>query len=74
MGPSLVRNGDFISFEFDHSIKSFTVQGMPGDLETHSWLAQDLAPGAQTLRIEWQNRGGADPASGCHEVQILVEP
>ncbi len=71
-GPPQIFNGDTISFFFDHSLVSFTVNGMPGDPEGPTWEATGLAPGEQTLLIEWVNRIGSDPATGCHEVQIKV--
>ncbi len=37
------------------------------------WTVEGLDFGAQTLLIEWQNRDGATPASGCHEVDVVVQ-
>jgi hypothetical protein len=68
----VVRNGDSITISFDHTILSSTVNGTSATDEGTTWIAEGLSLGVQTLEIEWQNRIGANPARGCHRVQINV--
>jgi hypothetical protein len=69
-GPPLEFPGDIINIEFDHTVVSFTVNSEPGDLDISSFQILDLPMGVSTLVIEWEIRPGADPARGCHEIEV----
>ncbi len=69
-----VQNGDIVDFEFDHKALSVTVNGEEafGDGKLWSWTVQDLSSGSQTLDIQWTNRDGATPATGCYTDAVTV--
>ncbi len=72
---SVLFPGDTVTFEFDHRVESAAVNGEDVGVDTKVifWTAQGLAAGPQTLLVEWQNRAGATPSSGCHEVEVFVQ-
>lgn len=72
-----IMNGDELNISFDRTIQSVaTVNGLPTTVgetsKTFTWTVEGLSAGEQILLIEWDNREGADPASGCHEVTVIV--
>lgn len=67
-----IFNGDMMFIEYDHSIDAATVNGTATQDEGTTWIANGLSPGRQTLLIEWQNRAGSNPATGCHRVDVFV--